>query len=72
MFEGEETHLSVVYGTISDGVQTVLVSCIVLSVILCVCGSIVHGILVSCVCVCVCARVTHFHTASSEKASSTN
>ena len=46
-----------VYGNTSDVVRGLLVGCIVMSVILTVCGGSVHGILVRPVCVCVCVCV---------------
>ena len=48
--------MSVVYGTVSDGVRVVLVTCVVATLVLCAIGGLVHGVLVS-VCVCVCMHV---------------
>ena len=47
VFEGKHSRLSVVYGAMSGGgVRALLIGCIVMSVILIVSGSTVHGILV--------------------------
>ena len=50
MFEGEKDPVSMVYGSVSDGVKGVLVTCVVASLVLCAVGGVMHGLLV-CVCV---------------------
>ena len=46
MYEGEEDSLAVLYGTTSEGVRVLLMTCVVATVVLCVFGGITHSILV--------------------------